>query len=77
MSDVSPDPTARRTAEIDRETGETQVHVALMLGGKGSGTRSTGVGFLDHMLDLVARHARLDLDVAATGRPSHRCPPHG
>ena len=67
MSDVSPDRTNRRAAEIDRETGETQVHVALALDGTGMGARSTGVGFLDHMLDLVARHGRLDLDVAATG----------
>ena len=67
MSDVSPDRTTRRTAEINRETGETQVHVVLALDGTGAGSRSTGVGFLDHMLDLVARHARLDLDVAATG----------
>jgi imidazoleglycerol-phosphate dehydratase len=56
-----------RTAEIDRKTGETEVHVALGLDGSGAGTRATGVGFLDHMLDLLARHGRLDLDVRATG----------
>jgi imidazoleglycerol-phosphate dehydratase len=56
-----------RTAEIDRSTRETTIHVALTLDGTGAGERSTGVGFLDHMLDQLARHGRLDLTVAATG----------
>jgi imidazoleglycerol-phosphate dehydratase len=56
-----------RTAEIARQTKETNVGLALALDGSGAGTRSTGVGFLDHMLDLLARHGRLDLDVAVTG----------
>jgi imidazoleglycerol-phosphate dehydratase len=56
-----------RTGVIDRKTGETNVHVALSLDGSGRGTRETGVGFLDHMLDLLARHGRLDLDVKASG----------
>ena len=56
-----------RTAQISRSTGETQVRVSLALDGAGTGTRETGVGFLDHMLDLLARHARLDLDVNAQG----------
>jgi imidazoleglycerol-phosphate dehydratase len=56
-----------RTAEIDRTTGETEVRVSLRLDGTGAGERSTGVGFLDHMLDLLARHGRLDLDVKASG----------
>ena len=56
-----------RSAEIDRSTGETQVRVTLTLDGAGAGERSTGVGFLDHMLDLLARHGHLDLEVAATG----------
>ncbi len=56
-----------RTAEIDRRTGETEVHVQLTLDGSGAGERVTGVGFLDHMLDLLARHGRLDLDVRARG----------
>jgi imidazoleglycerol-phosphate dehydratase len=56
-----------RAAEIDRRTGETEVHVSLVLEGEGAGRRQTGVGFLDHMLDLLARHARLDLDVSAAG----------
>jgi imidazoleglycerol-phosphate dehydratase len=56
-----------RAAEIDRKTGETDVHVSLVLEGEGAGRRHTGVGFLDHMLDLLARHARLDLDLTASG----------
>jgi imidazoleglycerol-phosphate dehydratase len=56
-----------RSASIDRKTGETDVRLSLTLEGTGAGTRSTGVGFLDHMLDLLARHGRLDLDVQVTG----------
>jgi imidazoleglycerol-phosphate dehydratase len=56
-----------RTAEIERRTGETSVSLRLGLDGTGAGTRATGVGFLDHMLDLVARHGRLDLDVRVQG----------
>jgi imidazoleglycerol-phosphate dehydratase len=56
-----------RTAEITRTTGETDVALRLGLDGPGSGTRRTGVGFLDHMLDLLARHGRLDLQVDVTG----------
>jgi imidazoleglycerol-phosphate dehydratase len=56
-----------RTAEIARATRETNVSLSLALDGSGAGTRQTGVGFLDHMLDLLARHARLDLDVEVTG----------
>ena len=56
-----------RAAEIDRKTGETEIHVALELDGEGRGERSTGVGFFDHMLDLLARHGRLNLDVRGRG----------
>jgi imidazoleglycerol-phosphate dehydratase len=56
-----------RTAQISRETKETSVALELGLDGSGAGERATGVGFLDHMLDLVARHGRLDLTVRATG----------
>jgi imidazoleglycerol-phosphate dehydratase len=56
-----------RTATIERTTGETEITVALTLDGSGVGTRETGVGFLDHMLDLLARHGRLDLSVTANG----------
>ncbi len=56
-----------RTATIERSTAETQVALTLGLDGTGAGARSTGVGFFDHMLDLLARHGRLDLDVQVTG----------
>jgi imidazoleglycerol-phosphate dehydratase len=56
-----------RTGVIERKTGETEVRVTLTLDGAAAGTRETGVGFLDHMLDLLARHGRLDLDVRARG----------
>lgn len=56
-----------RSAKIERETGETQVSVTLELDGTGAGLRDTGVGFLDHMLDLLAHHGHLDLDVEARG----------
>ncbi len=59
--------TQTRTATIKRDTAETQVRLVLALDGTGLGTRQTGVGFLDHMLDLLARHGRLDLDVAVSG----------
>jgi len=56
-----------RTAEITRATRETSVSLRLALDGVGAGRRETGVGFLDHMLDLLARHGRLDLDVEVSG----------
>jgi imidazoleglycerol-phosphate dehydratase len=56
-----------RSAEIDRRTGETDVTVRLSLSGRGEGERNTGVGFFDHMLDLLARHGALDLTVQARG----------
>jgi imidazoleglycerol-phosphate dehydratase len=56
-----------RSADLTRTTGETDVRLALDLDGAGEGTRSTGVGFFDHMLDLLARHGALDLDVEVTG----------
>jgi imidazoleglycerol-phosphate dehydratase len=58
---------ATRTATLERTTGETDVRLTLGLDGSGSGTRDTGVGFFDHMLDLLARHGRLDLDVKVSG----------
>ena len=56
-----------RTAQITRTTGETDVKLTLGLDGSGQGTRSTGVGFLDHMLDLLARHGGLDLEAQVQG----------
>ena len=56
-----------RSATIERRTGETDVRLVLTLEGSGSGTRETGVGFLDHMLDLLARHGRMDLELKVAG----------
>jgi imidazoleglycerol-phosphate dehydratase len=56
-----------RTAHIHRVTGETDVSLSLGLDGTGAGERGTGVGFFDHLLDAVARHGGLDLDVGVRG----------
>jgi len=56
-----------RKAVIDRRTAETQITVALSLDGKGRFQNHTGIRFLDHMLDLVARHGAFNLEVTATG----------
>ena len=56
-----------RTAQIERNTLETQVRVSLDLDGSGRGSFSTGVPFLEHMLDQVARHGLIDLDIVASG----------
>jgi len=56
-----------RTADIKRDTKETQIRVTLNLDGKGEAKLATGVPFLDHMLDQVARHGVFDLDIAARG----------
>jgi imidazoleglycerol-phosphate dehydratase len=56
-----------RAASVERSTKETQIRLELELDGSGRAEISTGVGFFDHMLDLLTRHARLDLTVQATG----------
>jgi len=56
-----------RTAEVERNTKETQIRVKLNLDGKGGSRLVTGIPFLEHMLDQVARHGMLDLDVQAKG----------
>ena len=56
-----------RSAEIARTTNETDIRLELVLDGDGGGARSTGVGFFDHLLDAVARHGRLYLDVTVDG----------
>jgi imidazoleglycerol-phosphate dehydratase len=56
-----------RTGEASRRTGETDVRVRVNLDGTGRADAKTGVGFFDHMLAALARHALFDLDVAATG----------
>jgi len=56
-----------RTAEVTRNTKETRIRVKLNLDGKGVANLSTGLPFLEHMLDQVARHGLLDLDIEAKG----------
>ncbi|TVQ00956.1 MAG: imidazoleglycerol-phosphate dehydratase HisB [Planctomycetaceae bacterium] len=56
-----------RTATIERKTQETDIRLRLTLDGNGQGQRNSGIGFLDHMLDLLAKHAAVDLDVEAQG----------
>jgi imidazoleglycerol-phosphate dehydratase len=56
-----------RTAEITRNTNETRIRVAVNLDGTGRQTIDTGVPFLDHMLDQIARHGLIDLDIKAEG----------
>src|SRR4051812_11193156 len=56
-----------RTAEIRRETGETQIVLTLNLDGTGQSSIRTGVGFFDHMLTLLSKHSMIDLDVEAKG----------
>ena len=56
-----------RQAEIERQTGETEIRIRLDLDGSGKSDIHTGVGFLDHMLTLLARHGRFDLAVACKG----------
>lgn len=56
-----------RTAKIERHTAETQIALSLNLDGSGLARSETGVGFLDHMLTLFAKHGLFDLEVVATG----------
>jgi imidazoleglycerol-phosphate dehydratase len=56
-----------RKASVKRATKETNVEVAVNLDGEGTSSIATGIGFLDHMLDLLARHARIDITVNAKG----------
>jgi imidazoleglycerol-phosphate dehydratase len=59
--------TSQRTAEIHRNTLETQVRVKLDLEGTGKSQLTTGIGFFDHMLDQIARHGLIDLQIEARG----------
>ncbi len=56
-----------RTADVRRDTKETQIHVVLDLDGTGAATLATGIGFFDHMLDQIARHGLIDLSIEAQG----------
>ncbi len=56
-----------RTAEVSRNTAETQITVKVNIDGTGKASLSTGIGFFDHMLDQIARHGLIDLDIHAKG----------
>ena len=56
-----------RQAEISRKTNETDIKVAVNLDGTGRHAIATGIGFLDHMLDQLARHSLIDIEVSAKG----------
>jgi len=60
-------PIAPRTAEVSRNTAETQITVKINLDGTGQSKLSTGIGFFDHMRDQIARHGLIDLDIHAVG----------
>ena len=59
--------TIARTADVARDTAETRIRVRLNLDGSGQAKLATGIGFFDHMLDQIARHGLIDLEVQATG----------
>ena len=59
--------TADRVADVSRQTAETKIRVALNLDGTGQSKLATGIGFLDHMLDQIARHGLIDLEIDAKG----------
>ncbi|MDR7151065.1 imidazoleglycerol-phosphate dehydratase [Hydrogenophaga palleronii] len=63
-SDVS---TGDRIAVVQRNTAETQITVQINIDGRGTAKLSTGIGFFDHMLDQIARHGLIDLDIQAVG----------
>ena len=59
--------TSPRTAQVSRDTAETKITVSVNLDGTGQAKLSTGIGFFDHMLDQIARHGLIDLDIHAIG----------
>ena len=67
MTTATPAAVSPRTAEVSRNTAETRITVRLNLDGTGQARLSTGIGFFDHMLDQIARHGLIDLDIQAEG----------
>ena len=66
-SDTAAPAAPHRVAEVTRHTAETQIRVAIDLDGSGVSKLVTGIGFFDHMLDQIARHGLIDLDIEAKG----------
>ena len=66
-SGTTTQPALQRQADVTRNTAETQIHVAVNLDGSGVARLATGIGFFDHMLDQIARHGVIDLDITAKG----------
>ena len=60
-------PSSMRQAEVTRKTAETNIRVAINLDGTGQSKLSTGIGFLDHLIDQIARHGLIDLDIQCEG----------
>ena len=66
-SALVPSAATARTAEVSRTTAETRIHVRVNLDGSGEARLNTGIGFFDHMLDQIARHGLIDLEVRCDG----------
>ena len=62
---TAPSTTRARVADVQRNTSETQIRVHVNLDGTGQARLSTGIGFFDHMLDQIARHGLIDLEIEA------------
>jgi imidazoleglycerol-phosphate dehydratase len=67
LMELPPNPNPDRVAEVTRNTAETRVRVKINLDGTGQARLSTGIGFFDHMLDQIARHGMIDLDIESDG----------
>ena len=67
LMELPPNPNPDRVAEVTRNTAETRVRVKINLDGTGQARLSTGIGFFDHMLDQIARHGLIDLDIESDG----------
>ena len=67
LIEIPAQPNPDRIAEVERNTAETRIRVKINLDGTGQARLSTGIGFFDHMLDQIARHGLIDLDIEADG----------